>query len=503
MTARPLSRTTSALVLALAGLALGGLVLGGAAAAPAAAQVPADRIQELTPEKRAALEAIDALGDEIRAMSHTLWEFAETALLETRSAAYLSDLLEGEGFAVERGVADMPTAFVATFRHGEGGPVIGVLAEYDALPGVGNEPVPSRAAREDGIASGHGCGHNLFGAGSVGAAIAIKRAMEARGIDGEVRLYGTPAEETVVGKVYMAKAGLFDDLDAALVWHPGLETKVTNESGLAMNNFTVEFRGQAAHAAADPWNGRSALDAVELMNDGVNLMREHVMPSTRIHYVISSGGEAPNVVPEYAKVWYYVRDTTRTNVDRYYDWILDIAKGAALATRTDYEVRLITGVHAALLNRPLQEAMQANLEAVGAPRFPDEFQAWGREMQAGLGIEDRGLDVRVQPLAPSPGPASGGSTDVAEVSWIAPTVQLEVTSAPAGVPWHSWATTAAHGTEWSVLAADVAARVMAMTGIDLLTDPDLLARAKAALDGERGGEPYVPPIPRDQKPPVP
>ena len=261
----------------------------------------------------------------------------------------------------------MPTAFVASF--GSGSPVIGVLAEFDALPSIGNAIVPRKEPREDGYPHGQGCGHNLFGAGSVGAAVAIKRTMEAHGLSGTVRLFGTPAEETVVGKVYMAKAGLFDDLDAALDWHPSLETKVSNQSGQAMNNFEVEFYGQAAHSAADPWNGRSALDAVEMMNYGANMMREHVRPTTRIHYVIPSAGEAPNVVPEYARVWYYVRDTARAPVDKYYDRLLKIAEGAALATATEFKVTLLTGVHSMLLNRPLQEAMQANLEYGGRSGF--------------------------------------------------------------------------------------------------------------------------------------
>ncbi|WP_420633370.1 amidohydrolase [Candidatus Palauibacter sp.] len=466
-------------------------------------QTPTSLMEGASAAEMAALEALDDLADEIRGMSMTLWEFSETALLEHRSAEYLAGLLEAEGFEVETGVAGMPTAFTATFRHGSGGPVLGVLAEYDALPGVGNEPVPHRAARADGVTSGQGCGHNLFGAGSVGAAIAIKRAMEEQDIAGEVRLFGTPAEETVVGKVYMANAGVFDGVGATLVWHPETATRVTNASTQAMNNFTVEFRGQAAHSAADPWNGRSALDAVEMMNYGANLMREHVQPSTRIHYVIPNAGEAPNVVPEYAKVWYYVRDTLRANVEEYYEWLLDIADAAAQATRTEHEVSLTTGVHALLLNRPLQEAMQANLEAVGGPSFPEAFQAWGREMQTGLDIDPVGLDVDVKPLAYGASPAQGGSTDVAEVSWLTPTVQLEVTSAPKGVPWHSWATSASHGTEWAAAAADVAARVLAMTGMDLLTDPDLLEAAQAAHREATAGRPWRAAIPRDQKPPVP
>ncbi|WP_420636737.1 amidohydrolase [Candidatus Palauibacter sp.] len=473
------------------------------ARAPLVSQTPTSLMEGASAAEMSALEALDDLAGEIRDMSMTLWEYSETALLEHRSAEYLAGLLEAEGFEVETGVAGMPTAFTATYRHGSGGPVLGVPAEYDALPGVGNEPVPHRAARADGVTSGQGCGHNLFGAGSAGAAIAIKRAMADQDIAGEVRLFGTPAEETVVGKVYMANAGVFDDVDATLVWHPMTETRVTNASTQAMNNFTVEFHGQAAHSAADPWNGRSALDAVEMMNYGANLMREHVQPSTRIHYVMPNAGEAPNVVPEYAKAWYYVRDTLRTNVNEYYEWLLDIAAAAAQATRTEHEVSLITGVHALLLNRPLQEAMQANLEAVGGPNFPDVLQAWGREMQTGLDIDPVGLDVEVQPLALGPTPAQGGSTDVAEVSWITPTVQLEVTSAPKGVPWHSWATSASHGTEWAAAAADVAARVLAMTGMDLLTDPGLLEAARAAHRESTGGRPWRSPIPADQKPPIP
>lgn len=457
--------------------------------------------QGLSPEKTTALAAVEALGPEIREMSMKLWDFSELALLETRSAEYLANLLEAEGFTVERGVAGMPTAFVASF--GSGAPRIGILAEYDALPNIGNAKVPRKAPREDGQPHGQGCGHNLFGAGSVGAAIALKRTMEAHDLGGTIRLYGTPAEETVVGKVYMAKAGLFDDLDASLDWHPGLETKVNNSTGQAMNNFQVEFYGQAAHAAADPWNGRSALDAVEMMDFGANLLREHVRPSARIHYVIPSAGEAPNVVPEYARVWYYVRDTARAPVEKYYDRLLKIAEGAALATATEFKVTLLTGVHEMLLNRPLQEAMQANLEVLGAPSFPPEYQEFARDLQAFLEIEEKGLDTEVKALKPEPEPPEGGSTDVAEVSWITPAASLTVTTAAAGVPWHSWATSASHGTEGSVQGADLAAKVLALTGVDLLTDPDLLVRARAFFLEKTGGKPYVSPVPADQGPPLP
>jgi len=457
--------------------------------------------QSLSPEKETALEAVDQLASEIHLMAMTLWDYSETAMLEAQSAEFLAAVLEGEGFTVERGVADMPTAFVASW--GSGSPVIGVLAEFDALPGVGNAVVPHRQKREDGITSGQGCGHNLFGAGSVGAAIALKRTMQEHNIQGTVRLFGTPAEETVVGKVYMAKAGVFDDLDATLDWHPSLETKVRNQPGRALNNFTVEFYGQAAHGAGDPWNGRSSLDAVEMMNYGVNMMREHIRPSARIHYVIPSGGDAPNVVPEYAKVWYYVREADREKVEEYYNWILNIAEGAAMATRTTHKVTLITGVHEMNLNRPLQIAMQKNLEAVGAPEFSKEYSQFAVDLQRSLELEEKGLDTEIKELADEPEPVSGGSTDVAEVSYIAPTVSLQITSAAAGIPWHSWATSASHGTEGAIVAAATAAKVLALTGVDMLTDPDLMAEAKAYFLEKTEGQAYVSPIPVDQKPPVP
>jgi aminobenzoyl-glutamate utilization protein B len=457
--------------------------------------------QELPPPKATAVAAVEALGSEIRDISMALWDYSELALLETASAEYLADLLEAEGFTVERGVAEMPTAFVASFGNGK--PIIGILAEFDALPGVGNAVVPRKEPRADGYPHGQGCGHNLFGAGSVGAAIAVKRAMDEHGLTGTIRLYGTPAEETVVGKVFMAKAGLFDDLDASLDWHPSLETKVGNQSGQAMNNFEVEFFGQAAHAAADPWNGRSALDAVEIMNYGANMMREHIRPTARIHYVIPSAGEAPNVVPAYARVWYYVRDTARAPVDDYYERLNKIAEGAALATRTEFKVTLLTGVHAMLLNRPLQEAMQANLELVGGPDFTEEDQAFARDLQEFLGVEAKGLAAEVKPLKDEPEPPGGGSTDVAEVSRIAPAASLAVTTAAAGIPWHSWATSASHGTEGSVRGAQVAAKVLALTAVDLLLNPELVDEARAFFDEETEGKPYVSPVPADQKPPLP
>jgi aminobenzoyl-glutamate utilization protein B len=465
------------------------------------ASPPAYAEFEITAEKQALIKSVDTLEPQIKSMSMDLWDYSEIALLETRSAERLASVLENEGFKLERGVADMPSAFVATW--GEGGPVIGILAEYDALPNIGNAPVPMEQAREDGHPHGHGCGHNLFGAGSVGAAIALKRTMEQFGIRGTVKLFGSPAEETVVGKVYMANAGVFDGIDITIDWHPFYDSWVANSTGQAMNNFEVEFFGKAAHGAFDPWNGRSALDAVEVMNHAVNMMREHIEPSARIHYVIPEGGDAPNVVPAYSKVWYYVRDDNRERVIKNYEWMLQIAEAAALATQTTHKVTLITGVHELLLNRPLQEAAQANLEFVGAPEFSEQDQDFARELQTYLEIEPLGYPTEILPLKDEVQPVTGGSTDVAEVTRMAPGVSIYVATAGLNLPWHSWATSASHGRPNASRGAVVAAKVMALTAMDFLLDEDLRVAAKAVFDEEIKANPYVSPIPKGQKPILP
>jgi len=451
--------------------------------------------------KKVAMTQAESLAEKTNEISMQLWDFSEIALQEQRSADLLTEYLEAEGFSVDRGVAGMPTAFVAGW--GEGRPIIGILAEYDALPGVGNAAVPERSPRADGVTSGQGCGHNLFGAASVTGAVALKKTMEELGLPGTVRLYGSPAEETVVGKVFMARDGLYDDLDAAIDWHPSDETKTRNDPGQAMNSFTVEYFGQAAHGAYDPWNGRSALDGVELLNYGVNMMREHIEPTTRIHYVIPDGGDAPNVVPEYAKVWYYVRDLSRESVEGYYQRILKIAEGAALATGTTHKVTLITGVHECLMNRPMQEAIQANLELVGDVGFTDQEQEFGKSLQRYLEIEEKGFVGEIQPLAEEIEPVTGGSTDVCEVSYIVPQAGFSITTAAAKVPWHSWATTACHGTSAGVRGAVAASKVIALTGAELLTDPELLAAARKDFQERSGGKPYESPIPAELEPPIP
>ena len=458
--------------------------------------------QKLSSVKKQALVEVKGLEEQINNVCQSLWDYSETALKEHKSSKLLIELLEKEGFTIEKNVAGMPTAFVATY--GIGSPVIGILAEYDALPGVGNAALPYKAPREDGLTSGQGCGHNLFGSACVNAAIAIKRTMDKKSIKGMIKLFGTPAEESVVGKVYMAKDGVFNNLDAVIEWHPWTETGagfIGTYGSLAMNNFEVEFFGQSAHGAIDPWNGKSALDAVEMMNYGVNLMREHIYPTTRIHYVIPNGGEAPNVVPDYAKVWYFVRDINRSNVEKYYQRILNIAKGSAMATGTTHKVNLITGVHGYNINGPILNALQKNIEYVGAPVFTDEEQEWGKKLQKAALKDQKGFatDIVLIPENWEKIPAGGGSTDVAEVSFLAPTAGFFVTTAPIGVPWHSWATSASHGSSAGFRGTQTATKVISLTAIDLLTDKKLRDEAKIYFDKKTGGKAYKSPLPKDQK----
>jgi aminobenzoyl-glutamate utilization protein B len=442
--------------------------------------------------KKSTIEEVENQRGLIDEIADTLWQFSEISLEEFKSAKFLIQKLKDAGFSVDEGVADLPTAFVAIY--GQGSPVIGILAEYEALPGIGNEPVPERKPRADGVTSGHGCGHNLFGAASMGGAIALKNIIEKNNIKGTIKLFGCPAEEILVGKTYMARAGIFDGIDAAIDWHPSTKNTVKNQSGRAMNSFEVEFFGQTAHGSADPWNGRSALDAVELMNHAVNMMREHIKPTARIHYVIPGAGDAPNVVPEYTKVWYYVRDINRIEVQKHYDWILKIAEAAALATETTHKVHLITGCNEYLLNRPLQEAMQKNLELVGAPQFTKEEQKFARLLQASVNKEEKGFSEEIKPLPDEPGEVRGGSTDVAEVSWIVPTAGFRIATAPEDIPWHNWAATASHGTGAGRKGAVVAAKIIAVTGFDLLTDKDLLKEAKEFFEEASEGKEYISPL---------
>ena len=449
--------------------------------------------------RREAWASVEQQQSDLIGLSDSIWRYAETSLQEDQSAATLAVYLSSNGFEVEHGVADMPTAFVA--RYGQGSPVIGILAEFDALPGINNVPEPIKRQSQVG-APGHGCGHNLFGTASVGAAVAAKRVLSQNNLPGTIILFGCPAEETVIGKVYMAKAGVFDGLDLCLDWHPGDTTASDFTRTRAMNNFLVEFRGQTAHGAGDPWNGRSALDAVELMNHAVNMLREHVTPSTRIHYVISNGGGAPNVVPDFASVWYYVRDLERPGVEDTYRRVLLAAEGAALATETTHEVKLTTGVHSYLLNRPLAELLDRNLRAVGAPQWTADEQSFAKAIQRETGKPEVGMFVGIKDLPDEEQPAPGGSTDVAEVSRITPTAKIRVASSPVDAPWHAWPVVACGGMSIGHKAMTTAARTLAGAAVELFVSPRVVLAARAEFNRKMAGTTYISPIPQAQKPPI-
>jgi aminobenzoyl-glutamate utilization protein B len=448
-------------------------------------------------KKQAAAASIDAQGAQLASLADQVWAFAETALRETRSAALLADHAEKQGFRVERGVAGMPTAFVASY--GQGRPVIAVLGEYDALPGLSQKAVPERAVLQAG-APGHGCGHNLFGAASLGAAIAVKELLAAGKLSGTVRYYGTPAEEAIGGKVYMAREGLFKDVDVALAWHPADRTRADMRSGQALVDMIVEFKGRTAHAAFDPWNGRSALDGLELFTHGVDMMREHVKPTVRMHYVILDGGDVPNVVPDHAKLWLWARDFERQGVDDVLARLRKVAEGAALMAGVEARLTVQAGDYEILVNEAGERLLDANLRWVGPIAYTPEEDLFARELQKAAGVEPVGMDATIGSLE---GQAQeGGSTDVGDVSWNVPTLHVSVATAPRGVPWHAWPVVAAGGTSIGHKGLVLAAKTLAATMVDLFDDPAARAAVRAEFEKKTQGFVYKPYVP-DGPPPVP
>jgi aminobenzoyl-glutamate utilization protein B len=449
-------------------------------------------------KKSDAATSIEKHKSELINLSDQIWALAETALKENKSSKLLADYAEQQGFKVERGVAGMPTAFVATY--GEGKPTIGILGEFDALPGISQKAASVKEAYETG-AAGHGCGHNLFGAGSLGAAIAIKELMAAGKLKGTIRFYGTPAEESVGGKIYMARDGLFNDLDVCLAWHPDEKTKADVQSSQALVDFIVEFHGKAAHAAFDPWNGRSAVDGLELFTHGLNMLREHVKPSVRIHYTIQKGGDVPNVIPEYAKIWCWVRDSKRSGVEEVLSRVREIAKGAAMMAGVESKLTIQTGDYEMLVNMNGAKLLQTNLTWLGPIKYTEEEQNFARAIQRATGIEEKGLNGAVQPLEePKPDPP-GGSTDVADVSWIVPTLHVSVTTAAEGAPWHAWPVVACGGMSIGHKGMLHAAKVLAATMVDLFEDAKTREAIQAEFKEETKGHIYKPYIP-DGPPPA-
>lgn len=448
-------------------------------------------------------------------MADTIWANPEVALTESKACALQAEALARDGFTITRDVGGLPTAFMAEW--GSGGPVIGYLGEYDALPGLSQK---SQSGQEPVVAEGpgHGCGHNLLGTAALAATMAHKAWLEETKQAGTVRYYGCPAEETITGKVYMARAGVFDDLDAAITWHPGSVNTVQYGSSLAVDNLRFRFRGQTAHAAAAPEMGRSALDAVELMNIGANFLREHIIETARIHYVITNGGGAPNVVPDEAEVWYFVRAPRRDQVEAITARVRAIARGATLMTGTTVEEEYQCGAYGCLPNLTLADTALAVLNEIGPLEFTESERAYAQaiadaypaQVRAGV-VENHGLPASLleQSLTGEVFPALDkgrvmpGSTDVADVSWITPTVQVWTACWTVGVPGHSWGITATGAMSIGHKGMLHAAKAMARTGAMLVSDPALLERARAEHAEATGGQKYHTPLPEGLQPPIP
>ncbi len=427
----------------------------------------------------------------------SIWEWSEVGYQEEKSSGLLQEQLRSAGFSVEAGVAGMPTAFLAEW--GSGGPVIGILAEFDALPGITQQAVPEPLERHD-VGAGHACGHHLFGTASVAAGLAAKDWLERSGTPGRIRVYGTPAEEGGAGKVYMVREGLLADVDAVLAWHPGDRNDASPGDSLANLSAKFRFRGVSAHAAGAPDQGRSALDAVEAMNFMVNLMREHVHERSRIHYVITRGGEAPNVVPNFAEVYYYNRhpsvEVARSNWER----ILTAADAAALGTDTTVEHEVIHGLYNMLPNEHIGRLLFDNLNAVGGFAYNDEERAFAEAIQEHLqNPRPIGSQEEVRPWQRTP---AGGSTDVADVSWVVPTAQFRTATWVPGTPAHSWQAIAAGGTTIGLKGMHIAAQVLARTAADLFSDPSHLEAALEELNAARGPDFEYVPLVGDRPPPL-
>ena len=455
---------------------------------------------KLESEKKEIINYLNQEKERFAQTAHQVWEWAELGYQEKQSSGLLQKLLQEEGFTLKNGAAGLPTAFVASFGQGE--PIIAILAEFDALPGLSQEAVPYQKKREGG-SSGHACGHHLFGAGSVAAAVATKKWMEKTGTKGTIRLYGTPAEEGGGGKVFMVRAGLFDDVDAVLHWHPASMNAADAGSSLAVKSAKFRFYGSAAHAAGEPWAGRSALDGVEAMNYMANLMREHVEPDTRIHYVITQGGDAPNIVPAFAEVYYYVRHPDVAEVKAIFDQLVNMAAGAAKGTATKMDYEVIMGLYNVLPNETLARMMYANLEKVGGVSYTPEEKKFAEEIMTTYNA--RGLRPEsAEKILPFQVRERGGyaSTDVGDISWVVPTTDLASATWVPGTAAHSWQAVAAGGTSIGHKGMMVAAKTIALTAVDIFKDPTVIEQAEIELNQRRGQSFSYESLIGDREPPL-
>ncbi len=445
---------------------------------------------------------VDQQAAEYIKTSKAIWDYAEMGYHEEKSSALLQSDLKQAGFQIQVGVGGEPTAFIATY--GSGQPIIGILGEFDALPGLSQAAVPDRNPVAAG-APGHGCGHNLLGAGAALAAVALKEYMAANHVSGTLRYYGTPAEEGGSGKVYLVRAGVFKDVDVILHWHPADHNEVNNGGALAITSARFLFHGVAAHAAMAPDRGRSALDAVMLMGNGIEFLREHVPSNTRIHYVITKGGVAPNVVPDTAELYLMARSPSATTLDGIWTRIGKIAQGAALMTETTVDMRIVSGEVNILSNDALAKVAQKNLEEVGGFQYTPEEKHFAEDLQKSLpadGARDLASTSVVLPLRAFDPNEPAASTDVGDVSWNVPTIGFGAATFVPGVAPHTWQATACAGMSIGQRGMLVAAKAIAITGADLFSNPELVEQAKADFQRQLKGRSYQSHIPANAKPPL-
>lgn len=451
-------------------------------------------------ERERMLKAMEARASHFGEISRQIWEFAELGYKEQRSSSLLQEELRKAGFRVQANVGGMPTAFTAEW--GSGKPVIGILGEFDALPGLSQDIVPERKPLVNG-GSGHGCGHNLFGTASAFAAIAVKQWMEEKKLGGTLRFYGSPAEEGGGGKIYMIRAGVFRDVDAVLDWHPGNANSAGLGSSLANISGKFRFYGKASHAAGNPQLGRSALDALLLMSHGVELLREHVPASTRIHYIITKGGAAPNVVPDFTEGYFYARSPSMPVLDNIWERIVKCGQAGALATETRLEVELVNSVYNKLPNEPISRVYYKHMTALGGVQYSEEERRFAETLRKSFTPEEAaepGSEGRVLPFEAER--ASPGSTDVSDVSWVAPTASFRTATFVAGAPGHSWQNVACAGSSIGRKGMVLAAKILALSAADLLTTPQVLVEARKDFEKRRAGHEYRSRVPADQKPPL-
>ena len=443
-------------------------------------------------------DLVEARRSEAIAIASDLFDYAELGYQEVKSSARLATYLEKHGFAVNSGVAGMPTSFIAS--RGTGRPVIAVLAEYDALPSLSQAALPRRQpVVEEG--AGHACGHHLFGSASATAGVAIAEWLARTGTTGTVRVYGTPAEEGGSGKVYMTRAGLFDDVDVALHWHPNDRNVAVPESSNGNKSARFTFRGIAAHAAASPHRGRSALDGVEAMNYMANLIREHMPSKARIHYIITHGGDAPNVVPERAEVYYYVRHPERDEVDVLFDRLVAAAQGAALGTGTRMAYEVMHGNYPLLPNEVLAKAIYSEMLKLGGVTYDESELEFAKAIRKSLFGNRRPLST-AQEIAPFEFRQKTGSTDVGDVSWNVPTAGFGAATWVPGTAAHSWQAVAAGGMSIGHKGMMLAAEVLAATARELYVNPKLVSGARKEFEARRGRDFVYRPLLGDRTPPL-